>query len=118
MRFKLLRGYFRADGALVQRGGPLIGSVLDLLLARFEVAAFGKEKFDFLRRYRPFENSILSHDQLGDIFAAFDVAAFPSCFMTLVGAEETRARRSVTVEVAIWQHGGFGSWAGMEATRW
>ena len=51
-----------------------------------EVAAFGRAKLDFLRRYRPFENGTPSHDQLGDIFAALDAETFQSCFIAWVGA--------------------------------
>jgi len=45
------------------------------------VALFGKQKLDFLRRYRPFDNGTPSHDQLGLIFGALDAAAFQTCFI-------------------------------------
>lgn len=51
-----------------------------------EIAEFGKRKLDFLRRFRAFENGTPSHDQLGDLFAALDAAAFQHCFIAWVGS--------------------------------
>lgn len=46
-----------------------------------EIAAFGKKKIDFLRRFRPFAKGTPSHDQLGDLFAALDAEQFQACFI-------------------------------------
>jgi len=51
-----------------------------------EIAEFGKRKLDFLRRFRAFANGTPSHDQLGDLFAALDAAAFQHCFIAWVGS--------------------------------
>jgi len=51
-----------------------------------EVAEFGKNKLDFLRRFRPFEEGTPSHDQLGDLFAALDAEAFQHCFVNWVAS--------------------------------
>jgi predicted transposase YbfD/YdcC len=50
-----------------------------------EIAKFGEKKLDLLRRFRPYLDGTLSHDQLGDIFAALDAAQFQSCFIAWVG---------------------------------
>jgi hypothetical protein len=51
-----------------------------------EIAEFGKEKRNLLRRFRPFEKGTPSHDQLGDLFAALDAEAFQCCFIAWVGS--------------------------------
>jgi predicted transposase YbfD/YdcC len=51
-----------------------------------EIARFGTRKLDLLRRFRPFVHGTLSHDQLGDIFAALDAEKFQECFVAWVVA--------------------------------
>jgi predicted transposase YbfD/YdcC len=49
-----------------------------------DIARFGKKKIELLRRFLPFEHGTPSHDQLGDIFATLDAAAFQRCFVAWV----------------------------------
>lgn len=72
---------------------PLDEMLLQCLLAVLagaeswvEIAAFGKRKLDFLRRFAAFEEGTPSHDQLGNLFAALDAEAFQSCFIAWVGS--------------------------------
>ena len=51
-----------------------------------EVAAFGRKKLAFLRRFAPFTNGTPSHDQLGTVFAALDAEQFQSCFIAWTGS--------------------------------
>ncbi len=46
-----------------------------------EIVTFGEKKLPFLRRFLPFENGILSHDQLGYIFRRLDDKQFRTCFI-------------------------------------
>ena len=72
---------------------PLDEMLLQCLLAVLagadswvEIAAFGKRKLDFLRRFRAFEQGTPSHDQFGNLFAALDTQAFQSCFIAWVAS--------------------------------
>jgi predicted transposase YbfD/YdcC len=49
-----------------------------------DIARFGKKKIELLRRFLPFKDGTPSHDQLGDIFATLDAAAFQRCFVAWV----------------------------------
>jgi hypothetical protein len=49
-----------------------------------DISRFGKKKIELLRRFLPFEHGTPSHDQLGDIFATLDAAAFQCCFVAWV----------------------------------
>jgi predicted transposase YbfD/YdcC len=51
-----------------------------------DIALFGRQKIDLLRRLRPFENATPSHDQLGEVFASLDAEAFQRCFVAWVAA--------------------------------
>ena len=51
-----------------------------------EIQKYGEKKLEFLRRFRPFENGIPSHDQLGDVFAKLDPEQFQSCFIAWVSS--------------------------------
>jgi predicted transposase YbfD/YdcC len=49
-----------------------------------EVALWGKEHLDFLRRFLPYRHGIPSHDVLCDVMAAIDPDAFKTCFLAWV----------------------------------
>jgi predicted transposase YbfD/YdcC len=72
---------------------PLVEILLLVLIAVLggaegwvEVAAFGRKKLAFLRRFAPFANGTPSHDQLGTVFAALDAEQFQSCFIAWTGS--------------------------------
>lgn len=72
---------------------PLDEMLLQCLLAVIagaeswvEVAAFGRRKLDFLRRFAPFAEGTPSHDQFGNLFAALDAEAFQGCFIAWVAS--------------------------------
>lgn len=46
-----------------------------------EVAVWGREKLDWLRRFLPFENGIASHDTFSRVFALLDGDGFEACFI-------------------------------------
>ena len=47
-----------------------------------DVATFGEQKLELLRRFAPFENGTPPHDRLGEVFAALDAEAFQGCFIS------------------------------------
>ena len=49
-----------------------------------DVALWGRERLDFLRRFLPFERGIPSHDVLNDVFNALDPELFGRCFAAWV----------------------------------
>jgi predicted transposase YbfD/YdcC len=51
-----------------------------------DIARFGENKLDLLRRFRPFLNKTPTHDRLGEIFAALDAERFQRCFVAWVAA--------------------------------
>jgi len=51
-----------------------------------DIALFGENKLDFLRRFRRFRDGTPSHDQLGDIFATLDAVKFQHCFVSWVAS--------------------------------
>jgi predicted transposase YbfD/YdcC len=51
-----------------------------------DIARFGCEKRELLRRFKPFLDGTPSHDHLGDIFAALDAEQFQRCFVAWVAA--------------------------------
>jgi len=50
------------------------------------IAQFGKDKLDFLRRFRPFANGTPDHDRIGEVFAALDAEQFQKCFVNFAAA--------------------------------
>jgi predicted transposase YbfD/YdcC len=50
------------------------------------IAQFGKDKLDFLRRFRLFANGAPDHDRIGEIFAALDAEQFQKCFVGFAAA--------------------------------
>ena len=72
---------------------PLDEMLLQCLLAVIagaeswvEVAAFGKRKLEFLRRFADFAEGTPSHDQFGNLFSALDAEAFQGCFIAWVAS--------------------------------
>ncbi len=72
---------------------PLDEMLLQCLLAVIagaeswvEIAAFGKRKLDFLRRFAAFAEGTPSHDQFGNLFAALNAEAFQGCFIAWVAS--------------------------------
>ena len=51
-----------------------------------DIARFGENKLDLLRRFRPFHNKTPTHDRLGEVFAALDAERFQQCFVAWVAA--------------------------------
>ena len=51
-----------------------------------DIARFGRAKLAFLQRFRRFDNGTPSHDQLGNILANLDPAAFQRCFVAWAAA--------------------------------
>jgi predicted transposase YbfD/YdcC len=51
-----------------------------------DIARFGENKLDLLRRFRPFRNKTPTHDRLGEIFAALDAERFQQCFVAWVAS--------------------------------
>ena len=51
-----------------------------------EVAAWGKEKLDWLQRFLPFANGIASHDTFSRVFALLDAEGFEACFVRWMGS--------------------------------
>jgi predicted transposase YbfD/YdcC len=50
------------------------------------IAQFGKDKLDFLQRFRLFANGTPDHDRLGEVFAALDSEQFQKCFVNFAAA--------------------------------
>lgn len=46
-----------------------------------EIVDFGEEKFDWLRKYLPYENGIPSHDTVNRVISMIDYRVFESCFV-------------------------------------
>jgi predicted transposase YbfD/YdcC len=46
-----------------------------------EIADFGEEKLDWLRKYLPYENGIPSHDTVNRVVSMIDYRSFELCFM-------------------------------------
>jgi predicted transposase YbfD/YdcC len=51
-----------------------------------DIARFGENKLDLLRRFRPFAHKTPTHDRLGEIFAALDAERFQQCFVAWVAS--------------------------------
>lgn len=46
-----------------------------------DVACWGRMKLEWLRRWRPFENGIASHDTFNRVFSLLDAKQFEACFV-------------------------------------
>ena len=51
-----------------------------------EIALWGEERLDFLRRFLPYEQGIPAHDTLNDVINALDPELFKTCFSAWVEA--------------------------------
>lgn len=49
-----------------------------------EISRWGQRKIDFLRRFKPFQSGIPSHDTLNDVFNALPADTFSACFTAWV----------------------------------
>jgi predicted transposase YbfD/YdcC len=70
---------------------PLPEIVLLLLCATLagaddfvEIQLWGNQNLAFLRRFRPYEHGVPSHDTLGEVIRAIDPALFKACFTSWV----------------------------------
>jgi predicted transposase YbfD/YdcC len=51
-----------------------------------EIALWGEERLDFLRRFLPYERGIPAHDTLNDVINALDPELFKACFTAWVAS--------------------------------
>ena len=63
-----------------------------------DIARFGENKLDLLRRFRPFLNKTPTHDRLGEIFAALDAERFQQCFVAWVAAHTGIAAEVIAID--------------------
>lgn len=63
-----------------------------------DIARFGENKLDLLRRFRPFLNKTPTHDRLGEIFAALDAERFQQCFVAWVAAHTGIAAELIAID--------------------
>lgn len=63
-----------------------------------EIAAWGKKKLDFLRRFLPYAYGTPSHDQLGNIFAVLDARQFQQCFIGWVSSLKEAIQGVVAID--------------------
>ena len=63
-----------------------------------DIARFGENKLDLLRRFRPFLNKTPTHDRLGEILAALDAERFQQCFVAWVAAHTGIAAEVIAID--------------------
>jgi predicted transposase YbfD/YdcC len=63
-----------------------------------EIALWGNEHLDFLRRFRPYQRGIPSHDVLCDVIAALDPEAFKTCFLAWVATLRAKDPAIIAVD--------------------
>ena len=63
-----------------------------------DIARFGENKLDLLRRFRLFLNKTPTHDRLGEIFAALDAERFQQCFVAWVAAHTGIAAEVIAID--------------------
>jgi predicted transposase YbfD/YdcC len=92
----------RQDGKVVY---PLDENLLLCLLSVLagaetftDIARFGTQKLDLLRRFRPFRDGTPAHDHLGDIFATLDAEKFQECCVAWVSAETGTASDVIAID--------------------
>jgi predicted transposase YbfD/YdcC len=63
-----------------------------------EIALWGNEHLAFLRRFRPYQRGIPSHDVLCDVIAAIDPEAFKTCFLAWVATLRAKDPAIIAVD--------------------
>ena len=63
-----------------------------------DIARFGRAKLAFLQRFRRFDNGTPSHDQLGNILANLDPAAFQRCFVAWAAALTKKSAEVIAID--------------------
>jgi predicted transposase YbfD/YdcC len=63
-----------------------------------EIALWGHEHLAFLRRFRPYQRGIPSHDVLCDVIAAIDPEAFKTCFLAWVATLRAKDPAIIAVD--------------------
>lgn len=63
-----------------------------------EIALWGREHLSFLRRFRPYQRGIPSHDVLCDVIAAIDPEAFKACFLSWVETLRSKAPDIIAID--------------------
>jgi predicted transposase YbfD/YdcC len=63
-----------------------------------DIARFGENKLDLLRRFRPFLHKTPTHDRLGEIFAALDAERFQQCFVAWVAAHTGISAQVIAID--------------------
>src|SRR5271168_4277987 len=63
-----------------------------------ELALWGRENLEFLRRFARFEHGIPSHDTLCEVIAAIDADAFRACFTSWVDSLRDTAPEVIAID--------------------
>ena len=63
-----------------------------------DIARFGTNKLELLRRFRPFRDGTPAHDHLGDILAMLDAEKFQQCFVAWVSAQTGAAADVIAID--------------------
>lgn len=63
-----------------------------------DIADFGQDKIDLLRKLRPFEHGTPSHDQLCNILAWLDPVVFQRCFVNWVASITKTATEVIAID--------------------
>lgn len=62
------------------------------------VAAWGREKLPWLRRFLPFMNGTASHDTLARVFALLDADVFEACFIAWMASQCPALKDAVAID--------------------
>jgi len=63
-----------------------------------EIALWGEQRLDFLRRFLPYERGIPAHDTLNDVINALDPDLFKACFLAWVEGLRDQAPEIIAVD--------------------
>lgn len=63
-----------------------------------DIARFGENKLDLLRRFRPFLNKTPTHGRLNEIFAAPDAERFQQCFVSWAAAHTGISAQVIAID--------------------